>query len=356
MFCQKCGAENPDGAAFCNSCGAALKPVPELRTSVKPQLFGFKKSQIIGFVGCLCLIIGCFTPLVSVPIIGSFNYFHNGSGDGILILAFALISGIALIFRKYIKILFLTGLTSLGIVIYDFFNISNTVSNIQSTNFGMFNFLASSIQIEYGWAFLIIGSILIIVTALLELMAPKEPVSSTNEGTSVDSPNEPQKKHGTAFWAAAIIGIIIVIIIGAAVIGSLTYGGAALTNNWSKYCSDNYPGSVFNTSSNMCEKITPLPTMQYDSLQITDKEGVCQDDGSLYIDGNISSSSGNSLTAEIDGAGYDNSGIKLGSGFDYETLDPYGISHYKIIVIDGCPTDGSKGSFRVWINHYDVSS
>jgi len=25
MFCQKCGAENKDGAAFCNSCGASLR-------------------------------------------------------------------------------------------------------------------------------------------------------------------------------------------------------------------------------------------------------------------------------------------------------------------------------------------
>jgi len=24
MFCQKCGKENPDGAAFCNSCGTDL--------------------------------------------------------------------------------------------------------------------------------------------------------------------------------------------------------------------------------------------------------------------------------------------------------------------------------------------
>lgn len=27
MFCQKCGSENKDGAAFCNSCGAELRTV-----------------------------------------------------------------------------------------------------------------------------------------------------------------------------------------------------------------------------------------------------------------------------------------------------------------------------------------
>ena len=28
MFCQKCGTENKDGAAFCNSCGADLRLAP----------------------------------------------------------------------------------------------------------------------------------------------------------------------------------------------------------------------------------------------------------------------------------------------------------------------------------------
>ena len=29
MFCQKCGKENPDNAAFCNSCGSGLIPHQE---------------------------------------------------------------------------------------------------------------------------------------------------------------------------------------------------------------------------------------------------------------------------------------------------------------------------------------
>ena len=38
MFCQKCGAENKDGAAFCNACGAALVTIPEQSTiESKPQ-------------------------------------------------------------------------------------------------------------------------------------------------------------------------------------------------------------------------------------------------------------------------------------------------------------------------------
>ncbi len=38
MFCQKCGMENKDGAAFCNSCGADLRIAPV--TPIDPLMTG----------------------------------------------------------------------------------------------------------------------------------------------------------------------------------------------------------------------------------------------------------------------------------------------------------------------------
>jgi hypothetical protein len=172
MFCQKCGKENSDDAIFCDSCGAAINPMPESQISSKTYAIGFSKPQIIGLIGCICLIIGCFTPLVSAPIFGSFNYFHNGSGDGVIILVLTLISIVTILHNEYIKFLFIPGLLSLCIIVYDFFNIDNIISSLQSQNFGMFNILASSVQIEYGWAFLIIGSIMIIIVPIIDVMAP----------------------------------------------------------------------------------------------------------------------------------------------------------------------------------------
>ena len=42
MFCQKCGAEYKDGAAFCNSCGADLRIAPV--TPADPLMTGACKS------------------------------------------------------------------------------------------------------------------------------------------------------------------------------------------------------------------------------------------------------------------------------------------------------------------------
>lgn len=42
--------------------------------------------QVVGFIGAAALGLGVFMPLVSMPIVGTINYFNNGRGDGIIVL------------------------------------------------------------------------------------------------------------------------------------------------------------------------------------------------------------------------------------------------------------------------------
>jgi len=51
-----------------------------------------KKKQTFGLIGSVMLFIGVFTPLISLPIVGSTNYFMNGRGDGTIVLILAVIS------------------------------------------------------------------------------------------------------------------------------------------------------------------------------------------------------------------------------------------------------------------------
>ena len=46
----------------------------------------------MGLAGSLILVLGAFCPLISVPIMGSINYFQNGKGDGVAIVVLAFIS------------------------------------------------------------------------------------------------------------------------------------------------------------------------------------------------------------------------------------------------------------------------
>ena len=76
-ICPKCGANNPDGATFCASCGSNMKPETNKRAAVKPQ-GGNKKSNkqnktptdrgkiliavvgIIIFIGIIAAVISAF--------------------------------------------------------------------------------------------------------------------------------------------------------------------------------------------------------------------------------------------------------------------------------------------------------
>ncbi|ABS55030.1 hypothetical protein Mboo_0512 [Methanoregula boonei 6A8] len=63
MFCQKCGKENPDNAAFCNSCGADLRsapvaPIPQPETIISSCSAGKRRKIILyGVIVCIVVVI-----------------------------------------------------------------------------------------------------------------------------------------------------------------------------------------------------------------------------------------------------------------------------------------------------------
>lgn len=97
MYCQKCGKENPDGAAFCNSCGASLQPTSqdsvltekERHNTVILAKIQTKKDEIArisywgpGLVVCLG-ILGCISIIGIIPglIIIGFGIWWNYSRE-----------------------------------------------------------------------------------------------------------------------------------------------------------------------------------------------------------------------------------------------------------------------------------
>jgi hypothetical protein len=128
-----------------------------------------KNNEIIGYMGCLMLCIGVFMPFVSIPIIGDINYFKNGEGDGIFILAFSIISFVFILNNKC-KWLWLTGIGSSGLLLYTFFLMRTEMAETkQEMGNNRFAELAiQSIQLEFGWAFLILGCCLLLTSAAMD--------------------------------------------------------------------------------------------------------------------------------------------------------------------------------------------
>jgi len=132
--------------------------------------------QLVGLTGSVILFVGVFTPIMSVPIVGSLNYFQNGKGAGGFIVAVAIVSALLSLIGQC-KRLWITGVGALCVVLYSFFRLQNQLSQMKAAMEtklagNPFHELADaamkSIQMQWGWAILIVGAITLIVASFME--------------------------------------------------------------------------------------------------------------------------------------------------------------------------------------------
>jgi len=99
---------------------------------------------------------GLFVPLISIPTMENVSYlFCNKKSDIIIVLVLAIMSFILAIEKKF-KALWFTGIVSLCLTIAAFINFRILRPHI------------AGIQFEWGWALLIIGPALMVVSAAME--------------------------------------------------------------------------------------------------------------------------------------------------------------------------------------------
>jgi len=136
---------------------------------VQSKQIGLSKKQILGYAGAAILIVGVFMPVVSIPIYGSITYYNNGTGDGLIIIILAAISAAITFYKKYPGLLLTAG-ASLLIIAYDFLNLQSKISDLtnqlQGNIFG--NAIAQAVQMQWGWAVLVIGALLLVAAVLIK--------------------------------------------------------------------------------------------------------------------------------------------------------------------------------------------
>lgn len=125
-----------------------------------------KDTKAIALVGASLLFVGAFMPIISMPIVGSLNYFQNGNGDGVAIVLMA-IATTALAMTGRTKHVLWTGLASLAMLAFTFINFqskmgevrANMESELADNPFrGLAEAAVGSVQLQWGWAILVLGA------------------------------------------------------------------------------------------------------------------------------------------------------------------------------------------------------
>lgn len=133
----------------------------------------FSKQQLIGFGGVLLLLLGIFLPIISMPIIGSISVFSSGRIDGYVLLALTVLS-LFFVFQNKFNLLKATSAVSFLMVLFSFIYIlfklnklkSDLSEKLEGNPFGgIAQAMSNTLQIQYGWVFLFVGSLLIMYVA-----------------------------------------------------------------------------------------------------------------------------------------------------------------------------------------------
>lgn len=157
----------------------------------------FSRQQLVGLVGGVVLLLGIFLPIVSMPIAGSISLFSSGRVDGYVLLGLTIIS-LILAFINNLKPLRITGGISLLIVVIDFIYLLYKLNSIKGDMSdrlkgnpfgGMAEAMMSTVQIQYGWVFLFIGSLLLVYAAFAKVV--NEP--GVND-FDLDTQNQPKPR------------------------------------------------------------------------------------------------------------------------------------------------------------------
>lgn len=168
--CRICGKSVSKNASSCPHCGEPMKAEAAKRSSLTTD---FTTDKILALSGSAIIAIGVFSPVIKGPFVGSMNYFGNGEGDGVFLLSLAAVSVLCVFINK-MQYLWITALASLGMLGYSFYQFKLRMSaiteqmdkDLAGNPFrGLADAAMGSVSIQWGWALLVLGAILVLAAA-----------------------------------------------------------------------------------------------------------------------------------------------------------------------------------------------
>ena len=121
------------------------------------------------------MIVGVFLPMVSIPIMRDNSYFELDKTGAITILVMAGLSALIGVWGRF-RLMYITGLLSLGLLIYTYVEIDRRKTAAQSDlrerviDTPLKNLsqnLISTVGLKYGWPMMMVGAALTVAVPLV---------------------------------------------------------------------------------------------------------------------------------------------------------------------------------------------
>ena len=145
------------------------------------------RRQVLGVAGAATLFVGVFLPIVSLPIVGAQNYFQNGRGDGTILLFIAGVALLATLAKRFAWVS-IAGIVSLALLAYTFIAFRSRIAEMRAAMDrdladnpfkGIGEAMMQSVQLQWGWAVLVVGALLLCAAGVGKAAPDRQTVSAS---------------------------------------------------------------------------------------------------------------------------------------------------------------------------------
>jgi hypothetical protein len=121
-----------------------------------------ERATVLALLGAGLLFFGSFSPVFSVPVFGQRTFIQNGQAQGFILIALAVLTVWLGLTKRY-RALWWPGLIALAVIAYSYFSFRSELSGVSADiPFRELREAAmGSIQLQWGWAVLVIAGLLI---------------------------------------------------------------------------------------------------------------------------------------------------------------------------------------------------